>query len=362
MSVRLPESPSTARESRVYLDHAATTPVAPEARAAVAEGLAHWANPSSPHREGRAARAALEEARRRIAAALRWDGHVILTSGASEAISLALTRAKAKRVVTSPVEHDAVLRVAPDAERLAVDGAGRVTSTVSGALHAIQHVNNETGVIQPIAELADAIHAEGGLLFCDCAQSAGKIDLPMQADMIVISAHKFGGPPGVGALLVRDLAMVRATGGQEQGYRGGTENLPGVLGMAAALTQGHGWMEQAGRLRAIVDAGVRESGGAVVADAAPRIPTIASYRMSGVSARAQLIRFDAAGIAVSAGAACSSGTLKTSPVLKAMGWADSDADEVIRVSFGRDTSEADVARFLFVWRDISGATARAGAA
>lgn len=358
----MPQSPIREPERRVYLDHAATTPVSAVARAAVVEGLARWANPSSPHREGREARAALEDARRRIAAALGWQEHIIFTSGASEAIAIALTRTKAGRIVTSAVEHDAVLRVTPDAERLAVDDAGLVTATVPGALHAIQHVNNETGVIQPIVELAECIHADGGLLFCDCAQSAGKIDLPPQADMIAISAHKFGGPPGVGALLVRDLAMLRATGGQEQGYRGGTENLPGVLGMAAALEQDRGWILEAARLRAMLDDAIREGGGRVVSDATARIPTIASYQMPGVPARVQLIRFDSAGIAVSAGAACSSGTLKTSPVLRAMGWADPDADAVIRVSFGPDTDEADVARFLSVWREIAGVAAKAGAA
>lgn len=350
----MPDSQSKPPERRVCLDHAATTPVSATARAAVEKGLAHWANPSSPHREGREARAALEDARRRIADALGWRGHAIFTSGASEAIAIALTRAKADRIVTSPVEHDAVLRVTPDADRLTVDEAGRVTATVPGALHAIQHVNNETGVIQPIAALADAIHTGGGLLFCDCAQSAGKIDLPMQADMIGISAHKFGGPPGIGALLVRDLAMLRPTGGQEQGYRGGTENVPGVLGMAAALEEDRGWMERAARLRVMLDEAIRDGGGGVVADASARIATIASYRMPGVPARAQLIRFDSAGIAVSAGAACSSGTLKTSPVLKAMGWNGRDADEVIRVSFGRDTGEDDIARFIAVWREIAG--------
>lgn len=351
----MPDSQSKPPERRVYLDHAATTPVSVAARAAVKKGLTHWANPSSPHREGRAARAALEDARRRIVDALGWDGHVIFTSGASEAIAIALTRAKAERIVTSPVEHDAVMRATPDAERLAVDDAGLVTATVPGALHAIQHVNNETGVIQPIGALADAIHAGGGLLFCDCAQSAGKVDLPVEADMIAISAHKFGGPPGIGALLVRDLAMLRPTGGQEQGYRGGTENAPGVLGMAAALEEDRGWLERAARLRAILDGAIREDGdGRVVADSAARIATIASYRMPGVPARVQLIRFDSSGIAVSAGAACSSGTLKTSPVLKAMGWNGRDADEVIRVSFGRDTGEDDIARFVTAWREVAG--------
>ena len=346
-----PASPLS--EARIYLDHAATTPVSEAARAAMMEGLARWANPSSPHAEGRAGRAVLEDARGRVKRALCWDGHVIFTSGASEAIAIALTTAKAERIVTSPVEHDAVLRVTPAAERLPVDTAGCVTGTVPGALHAIQHVNNESGVIQPIADLAASIHEEGGLLFCDCAQGAGKLDLPQEADMIAVSAHKFGGPPGIGALLVRNLALLRPTGGQEQGYRGGTENWPAVLGMAAALEEGCGWMDEAARLRAVLDDAVREGGGEVVAGSAPRIAAIASYRMPGVSARAQLIRFDMAGFAVSAGAACSSGTLKTSPVLKAMGWSDKAADEVIRVSFGPQTSEDDVHAFITLWCEMA---------
>lgn len=355
---------SPAARTRVYLDHAATTPVSAAARAAMVEGLARWANPSSPHAEGRAARAALEDARARIVSALGWDGHVIVTSGASEAIAIALTRAKADRIITSPVEHDAVMRVTREAQRLALDASGAVTipaypSTSSGrteaaTLFAIQHVNNETGVVQPIATQAARIHEEGDWLFCDCAQSAGKIDLPKEADMIAISAHKFGGPPGIGALLVRDLALLAPTGGQEQGYRGGTENWPAVLGMAAALEEGREWMADAERLRVLLDQAVRASGGEIAAGEADRIATIASYWMPGVPARAQLIRFDMAGFAVSAGAACSSGTLKTSPVLKAMGWDDARADEVIRVSFGRATTEAEVRAFAEAWQTLAG--------
>nr|WP_221230991.1 aminotransferase class V-fold PLP-dependent enzyme [Sphingobium subterraneum] len=342
---------------RLYLDHAATTPVCEGARLAVAEGFQHWANPSSPHADGRAARAMLEDARARICRALDWDGAVIFTSGASEAIALGLGRARAERVVTSPVEHDAVLRMTADATRLAVDGDGVVRETVAGALHAIQHVNNETGVIQPVATLAAEIHGTGGTLFVDCAQSAGKIALPMDADMIALSAHKFGGPPGVGALLVKDLAVLSPVGGQERGYRGGTENVPGVLGMAAALEENRDWMAGVAGLRTLLDSGIREAGGIVVADAAERIATIASYRMPGVSARVQLIRFDMAGVSVSAGAACSSGTLKTSPVLSAIGWRAEDADEVIRVSFGPQTSAGDIDRFLHLWQSLAGGAA-----
>jgi len=319
------------------------------------QGLDAWANPSSPHAEGRSAREKLEGARGQVKAALGWDEELIFTSGASEAIAIALGHAKADQIVTSPVEHDAVLRMIKDAQRLPIDSAGRVTDIVPGALHAIQHVNNETGVIQPIAELATYIHESGGWLFCDCAQSAGKISLPADADMIAISAHKFGGPPGTGALLVRDLTLLEPGGGQEQGYRGGTENVPAALAMVAALEQERGWMLETQRLREMLDGAIRSSGGEVVADDIGRIATIASYRMPGVTARSQLIRFDMAGIAVSAGAACSSGTLKTSPVLEALGWEPQAADEVIRVSFGPQTSEEEVRAFIALWCDMAGA-------
>lgn len=332
--------------ARIYLDHAATTPMLPQAMAAMIDGMTRWANPSSPHADGRAARAALEDARARIGAALGWDGPVLFTSGASEAIAIALTRSKAVRIVTSPVEHDAVLRVTPGAKRLAIGADGSVVATgEDGVLYAIQQVNNETGVIQSL----DAIP----LLFADCAQSAGKLPLP-DADMIAISAHKFGGPPGIGALLVRDLTLLHPSGGQEQGYRAGTENLPAVMAMAAALEAPRDWLGDAAQLRAELDSAIVEGGGEVVAANSLRIPTIASYRMPGVSARAQLIRFDMAGISVSAGSACSSGTLKASHVLTAMGWDAEAAGEVVRVSFGPQTGADDIARFVAAWKAVRG--------
>lgn len=335
----------------ITLDHAATTPLLPAARAAMLEGFALWANPSSPHKAGRAARAALEDARARVKAALSWQGEVVFTSGASEALALAITRCAAPLVAVSPVEHEAVLRWAGDALRLPVDAAGRVLveGTLSG-LVAVQHVNNETGVIQPLEEQAAAIRAAGGLLLADCAQSAGKLALP-PADLIAVSAHKFGGPIGAGALLVRDWALLAPTGGQERGYRGGTENLPGAMAMASALEAGADWLEQAARLRQLLDEGVVAAGGEVVAADAPRLATIAGYRMPGRSANAQLIRFDGMGIAVSAGSACSSGSLKASPVLSAMGYPH--AGEVIRVSLGRETTQAEIERFLIAWREIA---------
>jgi cysteine desulfurase len=215
-------------------------------------------------------------------------------------------------------------------------------------LVAVQQANNETGVLQPLYAVAEAVREAGGLLLADCAQGAGKLTLP-DADLIALSAHKFGGPIGVGALLVRDWALLRPTGGQERGYRGGTENLPGALAMAAALEAGQGWLDEALALRGRLDAGITAAGGEVIAGDTVRVPTIGAYRMPGRSARAQLIGFDAQGIAVSAGSACSSGSLKPSHVLGAMGIAADAAGEVIRVSLGRETTAADIDRFLAAW-------------
>ena len=343
---------NTAADS-LYLDHAATTPLAPSARAAMLEGLAIWANPSSPHRSGRLARSALETARENIATSLGWTGEIVFTSGASEALTIALGRCRLPVAAVSATEHEAVLRHAGAAVRLAVDAAGLVdpaTAALPG-LAAVQHANNETGVIQPISEIAAAVRGAGGLILADCAQTAGKLPLP-DADLIALSAHKFGGPPGVGALLVRDWAMLQPTGGQERGYRAGTENLPGVMAMAAALADGPVWTAEGARLRAVLEAAIVAAGGAVVCADTPRICSIGALRMPGVSAVAQLIGFDRAGIAVSAGSACSSGSLRTSHVLEAMGLAG--AGEVIRVSIGRETTVADIERFIEAWQAIAG--------
>lgn len=354
-------------DTRIYLDHAATTPLLPAAREAMAEALERWHNPSSPHAEGRAAKATLEEARSRIAAALGWTGKVIFTSGASEAIALALGRAKGGTRLVSAVEHDSVFRAAPRAVRLSVLSDGHLDPEQLGpALRraerpvvAAQHVNSETGVVQPLGEIAPAVRAAGGILFADCAQSAGKLPLP-EADMIAVSAHKLGGPPGVGALLVCDLALLDATGGQEFGYRGGTENLPAILGFAAALDDvapaSDGipdWIRAHIRHRFELDMTVEEQGGCAICGPSLRSPLIASYLMPGLSAAAQLVRFDLLGFSVSAGSACSSGSMKPSHVMDALFVSPEEAANVIRVSFGRSTTRDEVARFGEAWRSVA---------
>ena len=347
--------------NRIYLDHAATTPVLPAARAAVAESLDHWANPSSPHAEGRAARAALEEARGEIAEVLGWRHDVILTSGASEAIVIAAARAKLPRRLVGATEHDAVAAaMGSDATIVPVDGGGLIdlaaldeALAAGPALVAVQQVNNETGVIQPLAEIAAKVGAAGSVLLADCAQGAGKLPLA-DADFIAVSAHKLGGPPGIGALLVRDMATLEPSGGQERGYRRGTENLPATKGMAAAL-QSRAFAEampELRRLRGLVEEAIVSEGGIIIADGTERIATIGGYAMPGVASSSQLVHFDLAGIAVSAGSACSSGSMKPSRVLEAMGLAPDIAGCVVRVSFGPETSEEEVERFLAEWRRI----------
>ena len=353
------------KSERIYLDYAATTPVLPEARDAIAAALQAWANPSSPHADGRRARAAFEDARRTIARSLEWPHDVILTSGASEAVQIVASRAKSARRVVGATEHEVVpAAMGPGSVVLRVDENGLVDLgglerelAAGPALVAIQLVNNETGVIQPIELIQELVRKAGSLLLVDCAQAAGKTALP-EADFLAISAHKFGGPPGVGALLVRDLATLEPSGGQERGYRRGTENWPSVAGMAAALST-RAFVDavpRLGNLRASLEHELVASGALVIGAGAPRIATIGDYAMPGVASSSQLIQFDLAGISVSAGSACSSGSMKPSRVLLAMGVPDEIAQSVVRVSFGEGTSEADATRFLDVWRDIRNRT------
>ena len=222
------------------------------------------------------------------------------------------------------------------------------------ALVAVQQVNNETGVIQPMDAIAAKVREAGSLLLSDCAQSAGKMPLP-DADFIAISAHKFGGPPGVGALLVRDLGTLEASGGQEKGYRRGTQNLLGAMGMAAALESRtfEQAMPRLDELRHRLDDGVKAAGGAVIAEEADRIANIGAIAMPGGQSSGLLALFDLAGFAVSMGSACGSGTMKESRVLKAMQVDPEIASSFLRISFGPSTGEADVDAFLAEWQRIA---------
>jgi cysteine desulfurase len=349
----------TAHE-RIYLDHAATTPVIPEARAAIQRGLDSWANPSSPHAEGRAARALLEEARAAIAATLGWRHDVIFTSGASESVEIVARRARIERRAHGATEHAIVPHaMGPTSSVIPVDAAGLIDERAleeildtGPALIAIQQVNNETGVIQPLDRLAPRIREAGSLLLADCAQSAGKLPLP-DADFVAACAHKLGGPPGIGVLLVRDLAAIEAVGGQEKGYRRGTPDVPNALAFAAALAARPYDLERLRQLRKRLDDGVKLAGGSVIAEGADRIPTIGAIALPGAASASLLVQFDLAGIAVSAGSACSSGAMKSSAVLEAMGVSPEVAKGFLRISFGPETSEADIERFLVEWRRVA---------
>ncbi|WP_091739337.1 cysteine desulfurase family protein [Phenylobacterium immobile] len=361
----------------VYLDHNATTTVRPEAAEAVARALSVTGNPSSTHAAGRAARAGLEAARAQVAALIAAPAStVVFTSGGSEANGLAIESAVAggsHRLIISAIEHPSVLETAQasDAaiEILPVDSDGVVDlSWLARRLNAwdaadgrpfvaIMLANNETGVIQPIADAATLVRAADGWLHVDAIQAAGKVAIDSRgigADTLAISAHKIGGPQGIGALTFGPRAALRRRlqgGGQERGWRGGTENRPGIMGFGVSAEAAMRGLDAAGR-----QAGWRDSAalalkahGAVVAgEGAPRIANTLSVAAAGFPSEMQVMTLDLAGVMVSAGAACSSGKVKASPVLAAMGFGDL-AGCAIRVSGGWDTTEADWRRFADVW-------------
>lgn len=352
--------------NRIYLDHAATTPILPEAREAVASAMDSWGNPSSPHSEGRRASALLERAREGIKQALGWRHDVIFTSGASEAVAIAAHRARVPGRFVGATEHAIVphemgagATVIPVGSDGIIDVEALKAALVAGpALVAIQQVNNETGVIQPMEEIEEIVRQAGSLLLADCAQGAGKIALP-DADFIAVSAHKLGGPPGIGALLVRDLAMLEPTGGQEKGYRRGTQDMPAAAAFAAALESRAfaDAMPRLAELRKRLDEGVKRSGGVVIAENSPRIANIGAVALPGASQASLLAQFDLAGFAVSAGSACSSGKMKASQVLAAMRVEPEIAGSFLRISFGPSTSEDEIDAFLGEWGRIAERTA-----
>ena len=352
--------PMTDSATRIFLDHAATTHVLPEARAALQRGYDTWANPSSPHAEGRTSRALLEEARTTLAEVLGWPHDVIFTSGASEAIKIAAARVRIPGRAHGATEHAIVphtmgpqSKVVPVSPNGLIDEAALDAVLAEGpALVAIQQVNNETGIFQPLERLAPKVREAGSLLLADCAQSASKVPLP-DADLIALSAHKLGGPPGIGALLVKELGTLEPVGGQEKGYRRGTQDAPSALAFAAALSARPYDMDRLAGLRARLNEGVKAAGGIIIGEESPRIPTIGAVALPGASSASLLVQFDLAGIAVSAGSACSSGKMKDSAVLAAMGVAPEIAGGFLRISFGPHTTEAEVDVFLAEWTRIA---------
>lgn len=340
--------------NRIYLDHAATTPVIAPARDAMARAMTTWSNPNSPHAEGRAARALLEEARDTLKSALGWRHDVIFTSGASESVEMAGKRVCVPGRAYGATEHAIVpfamgegAKVIPVHPDGLIDEAALDAALAQGpTLIALQQVNNETGIVQDLDRLAPTIRAAGSLLLADCAQGASKIALP-DADFIAICGHKLGGPPGVGALLVRDLGLLEPCGGgQEKGYRRGTQDVPGALAFAAALAARPYDMARMASLRDRLESGLRAAGATIIGEESPRVPTIGALSLPGATSASLLVQLDLAGFAVSAGSACASGKAKASHVLAAMGVSEEVAAGYLRLSFGPQTSEAEVDAFL----------------
>jgi cysteine desulfurase len=371
---------------RVYLDWNATTPLRPEARAAMAAAWDLSGNPSSVHAEGRHARRLVEEARAAIgAAAGGLARNVVFTSGGTEANALALTpglrRASGpavERLLVSAVEHASVLaggRFAADAiDSVGVNRSGVIdldrlrASLAAGppALVSVMLANNETGALQPVAEAAELVHAAGGVLHVDAIQALGKIPVDikaLRADLVTVSAHKIGGPKGVGALILADgvsgLEPLLRGGGQELSRRAGTENVAGIAGFAAAVKAAMAvFAEDASRLEGLRDRlerGLRQSPGMIVfSDTVKRLPNTILFTVPGLKAETAVIGFDLAGIAVSSGSACSSGKVQPSHVLEAMGFDPDLAQGAVRLSLGWSTSSAEVDRCLEAWLKLSG--------
>jgi cysteine desulfurase len=358
----------TRRES--YLDWNATAPLRPEAAAAVAEALDCCGNPSSVHRWGRAARQTVEHAREAVAALIGADPEgVVFVSGGTEANHLALLGGGRERILVSAVEHNSVLQTVPSAERIAVDANGivdladldrRLAADPQPALVSVMLANNETGIIEPAAEIAMIAHRHNALFHCDAVQAAGKIPVDigaLGADLFSLSAHKLGGPPGIGALIVRGAtdfrSMIRG-GGQERGRRAGSENLLGIAGFAAAATaavEGIADYQRVRQLRDGLEVAVAEIAreAMIIGADVPRLPNTTALALPGASAETQVIALDLDGVMVSAGAACSSGKVGPSHVLAAMGAAPEIVGSTIRVSLGWTTTEAEIEHFLAAW-------------
>lgn len=357
-----------AKPTRVYLDANATAPVYPEVVEAVARTLTEVGNPSSVHAAGREARRLREQARERVAALVgSAPGTVVFTSGGTEANTLALTGMGGRKLV-SAVEHPSILETVPDAERVPVDASGRIdlawlgTRLASGevGLVSVMLANNETGVIQPVRAAADLVHAHGALLHCDAVQGPGRLPVAfaeLGCDLLSLSAHKFGGPKGIGALVVRDgleLEPLFRGGGQEMRRRAGTENLPGIVGMGVAATRAAESLARADRLASLRDrletAMVLAVPDAVVIGRdAPRLVNTACVALPELPSETQVIALDLAGVAVSAGSACSSGKVGPSHVLEALGLPPSVAGSAIRISLSWASTPEDVERCLLAW-------------
>ncbi|MGH1355718.1 MAG: cysteine desulfurase family protein [Thalassovita sp.] len=333
---------------RVYLDHNATAQMRDEAKAAVLTAMDMVGNPSSVHAEGRVAKGVVERARAQVSAALGADGaDVIFTSGATEAAALICA---GRGLQGAAVEHDAVSAWVDPVLPVDADGRVQVTDPAGSVL---QLANSETGVVQELPN---------GLAVSDATQGFGKLPFAFNwcgAEAVLVSAHKLGGPKGIGALVVKrgtEVAAQLRGGGQEMGRRAGTENIPGIAGFGAAAEAGardlaNGCWDNVQGLRNLLEEAI-EAGAPdtiFVGKGATRLPNTSCFATRGWKGETQVMQLDLAGFAISAGSACSSGKLRASPVLRAMGYDEEAAKGAIRVSLGLETSEEDVLRFAESW-------------
>jgi cysteine desulfurase len=378
--------------ARLYFDWNATAPLRPEARAAVVAALDVLGNPSSVHAEGRLARRLVEEARENVASLVAAEPrNVAFTSGGTEANVLALTPAAdtgataPAKLLVSAIEHSSVLAggrfPACAIERVPVTASGQIDlsalerclgailgKTDGRALVSVMLANNETGVVQPVSQVASLVHQAGGVLHVDAVQAPGRIACDINelgADLLTLSGHKIGAPKGVGALVRKDAALpfpvaLLKGGGQERGARAGTENVAGIAGFgAAAAATARTFEAERARLlalRARLEAGLKaQSPGMVVFGAeVERLPNTTLFSVPGLKAETAVIAFDLEGVAVSSGAACSSGKVQPSHVLAAMGVPAGLARGAVRVSFGPSTSESEIDRLIRAWIKVSG--------
>jgi cysteine desulfurase len=371
--------------TRTYLDYNASTPLRPAARAAMLAALDTVGNPSSVHAEGRRARAIIDTAREQVASLVgAKPSEVVFTSGATEANNAVMT-AGWKTICVSGIEHDSVLAparvcgakvvVLPVGTDGLVDLAAAADAIAAAgasgrALLSVMLANNETGVIQPVAEAADIARTHGLSLHVDAVQGPGRVPVKfaeLGADTLVISAHKLGGPRGVGALIVRDgvnLPSLIKGGGQERRRRGGTENVVGIAGFGAAaaeLVAETGIAARIGGLRDKLEAAVMDATPAavIIGRSAPRVSNTICVAVPGKLAETLVIRMDLEGIAISAGAACASGKVGANAVLAAMGLPADITAAAVRVSLGRETNDDDIAAFLAAWQKVAGGAALA---
>jgi cysteine desulfurase len=355
----------------IYLDYNATAPIKPAVRVAVLEAMERHGNPSSVHRNGRIARRMIDDARSSVAAMVgAKPGQIVFTGGGTEANTTVLRGVNAPAFVTSVIEHDSVLALTPDAVRLPVTSAGIVDLEIAdsmlaampkGSLVSIMLVNNETGIIQPLVEIARYAKLHGHMVHCDAVQAAGRLPidfLELGIDFLTLSAHKIGGPQGVGALVVRDHGLAQPLlvgGGQEMRRRAGTENVAGIVGFGVAALLAADDLREVPRLTLMRDElqtrllKVAGDDAVVIGDTAQRVANTLNIAMRGVSSETQVMAMDLAGVSVSAGSACSSGKVKASHVVRAMGYGDDIAGSTMRLSLGWNTQIDDITRCADAW-------------